>query len=122
MPGGGYTGDGSVKWFVEVDSARDGETKINPRPGFPKGSKHEGIEHATQQGGDFEISIDVPMNITTRPNAQSEFVKGLRDAANRAETSSPGTRVSFKVPIQDTGSGYPAQPSDYYQIKINWPA
>ena len=50
MPGGGYTGDGSVKWFVEINNARDGETKTSPRPGFDRGLKHEGTETCDAAG------------------------------------------------------------------------
>ena len=55
VAGGGYTGDGRFKWFVEMNNARDGETKTSPRPGFDRGLKHEGTENATPPGADFGI-------------------------------------------------------------------
>jgi hypothetical protein len=54
---GGFTGDGSVKWFVTVDYARPAKTRIRSKG--ESGVHHEGVEH-TEPGCRFMITIKHP--------------------------------------------------------------
>jgi hypothetical protein len=125
MPGG-ITGDSSARWFMDVDDARPGFTKINSHQGVGgRGLRHEGIFETG--GGYFEISIEIPKDTATRPTAQDDFANALLAAATLAKGAPSGTRVTIPVPIQDRQSGYPVPdantplPNDQYQITIDWP-
>lgn len=125
MPGG-ITGDSSARWFIDVDDARPGFTKINSHQGVGgRGLRHEGTFETG--GGYFEISIEVPINTAARPTAQDDFASALLAAGTLAKTAASGTRVVIPVPIQDRQSGYQVPdansqlPNNQYQITIDWP-
>jgi hypothetical protein len=122
MPGGGYTGDGSVKWFV--DSAEPRVTELELRPGaHGKGLYLEGVDESPA-GAEFTISIEIPLNVPDRRDARSKFFEKLHEVLKVAESAPPErrTKLTFTLPIQDKTSGAYNPDPEHYQVEIRWPA
>lgn len=106
MAGIDVGGDTSVIWKVDVDHARPGKQKSDPKG--PKGHHQEGIDE-TDVDQYFTISIEIPAGTVQKNN----LAAGLQSAANTV-TNSPagsGIRVSFPLPIE---------PQNEDQIQIRW--
>jgi hypothetical protein len=105
MPGGGYGGDGSVKWWLDVDNVKSFSSSSD-------GRKHhlEGVDDTPKTGraGTFTIRITLPR----KPARRKEFLEQLRTAA-----SEPTDPVELTIPIEDVKHGGP----NYDQIKVYWP-
>jgi hypothetical protein len=104
---GGFTGDGSVKWFVTVDYARPAKTRIKSRG--KAGVHHEGVEH-TDPGCRFVITIKHPKDKKER----DDFLEQLQKAA--ADTAAAETTLT--IPIEDIKSGF--KPPTPNQIVVDW--
>ena len=106
MPGG-FSGNGSVTWFVEVKQSK-------PNTSGAGGGKyrHEGKE-PTPKDSRFDIIIQLPQDATER----LAFRQQLYDAwVNSA--SSTSTQAVLSLPVEDVGSGY--TPGSKDQIRIDW--
>ena len=117
MPGG-FGGDSSVKWFVNADNGREGSVR-SERQGGP-GSKRwvqEGIEEWDGATAfDFTITIKIPKDNPTRPNAKDDFVASLRAALNAAERLNGGDPITITLPVEDKDHGGP----NLDQIVVDW--
>ncbi|PWT79582.1 MAG: hypothetical protein C5B57_13735 [Blastocatellia bacterium] len=94
MGGGGFSGNGSVKWFVRGDNCKKHESK----PHGPNGRRHAGIDHS-ENGGEFVVLIKRPA--VEDPNPPEGYLR-------------------YTVPIV-TGSDDTDDESDY-QILVDWPS
>ena len=113
MPGGGFTGDTSVKWYVEGDDNRV-ITVTHSRPGFDGKSlayRHEGVDE-TPQDSHFVITIHFPRD----PIAEKAFRKALNEAS-----LSSGPVAILTIPVEDHKCAVGVLPDDNYQITVNWP-
>jgi hypothetical protein len=108
MPGG-FSGNGSVTWFVEVKQA-----KPNTKPGSGGKYRHEGKED-TDKDQRFGVTIQFPQDATER----LAFRQQLYDAWSTSSNSSV-TAVVLSIPVEDVGSGYTPPAKD--QIVIDWDA
>lgn len=115
MPGG-FTPNGSVKWFVEADT-KDSEV--------PQGSKIR-LEGRDEIDKDhfFQITIRYPKNSTNRTKFQALLTAAGQNGTDEA--------LTLTMPIEDQGSGYtipsPADPANYdpevaahWHIYVDWP-
>jgi len=110
MPGG-FTGNTSVNWYIDVDDARDGATKIYSKAGsLGRGMKHEGTE--ANNGANFVIRIKHPQ----RPGERDAFIDQLQEQLDEARGGSRET--TFTIAVEDEQHGYTPPPHD--QIKIDW--
>src|ERR1700686_642982 len=93
MAGGGYGGDSSVKWWLDIDN-------VKSFSGNSKGKKqhYEGVDDTprTLGGGTFTITITLPRE----KNARDKLRHKLRAAAS-ASTGS----VILTIPIEDVKHG-----------------
>jgi hypothetical protein len=106
MPGG-FSGNGSVTWFVECKQATPNTS--NPSPGK---YKHEGLED-TPRDSRFTITIQLPQDATER----LAFRQQLYDAW--IKSAQPGTKdAALSIPVEDVGSGY--VPGNKPQINVDW--
>ena len=107
MPGG-YTGDDSVKWFVDSK---------NPKPGTGTPAHQEGTDDSAHAGR-FYITIAYPIDTTQR----SAFRQQLYDAWTQSAAAAV-TEVTLDIPIEDTHSKYgkthKGEGTDY-QIYVEW--
>lgn len=111
MPGGGITGDASVKWFMEIDDARVGSTQINSQPGsWGRGLRQSGIEHKTKDDGDFKITIEIPDD---RNKFETELQKALTDL----RAGAPFITLSIRIRQRATELETESLP---YQIRVEW--
>jgi hypothetical protein len=112
MPGGGFTGNNSVDWFIEGNDNR--EVKIShSRPGSegkPRRYRHEGTEE-TSAGQHFVIKIHYPRN--------ADANKAFREALAAAATGS-GRAATLRIPVEDVQSGYSPMIKPAYQITVEW--
>lgn len=118
-PGGGFTGNRSVDWFVEGDNNRE-TTITHSKPGLggkPRGHRHEGIEE-TPPNHHFEIKIYYPRNSA----AAALFREQLAAAA-----TGTGDVAELTIPIEDENSTNPDTQDKYvplgkptYQITVDW--
>jgi hypothetical protein len=118
MPGG-FTGNGSVEWFVDADNPRGSPvSKPDPNPQKPNRHHQSGIDDFGDAAYEFTIAVKIPKNTGARPDAQRQFAAALRDAAKRVEAAPPnsGTTVSFTIPVEDRAHGGPTKD----QILISW--
>ena len=104
---GGFIGDHSVRWHVNVDFARPDHTRI--RSSGATGVEHEGTEE-TKPKARFVIKIRYPRD----PDARKTFLKQLRKAA----ANKTGKRAVFSIPIEDINSGFDPPAED--QITVDW--
>ena len=94
MGGGGFSGDGSVKWFVRGDYCKKHESK----PHGPNGRRHAGIDH-TEDGAEFVVLIKRPA--VEDPNPPEGYIR-------------------YTVPVM-TGSSDTDEEAGY-QIRVDWPS
>jgi hypothetical protein len=104
---GGFTGDSSVRWFVNVDFARPGYTTLASNG--PTGLDHAGTEE-TKKNARFVIKIKYPKN----PAARRKFCDQLRQAAGNKKART----ATFKIPIEDIKSGF--DPPTDNQVVVDW--
>ena len=113
--GGGFTGNGSVKWFVDANNV-----KGRPNNDDKGGGKHhqDGIDN-TPRGGRFEITIQYPKD----NNERNALRQALYDAWNAS--SNPAVKaVTFSIPIEDKESNVGITHSGTgpdNQIHVDWP-
>lgn len=107
-PGGGFTGNRSVDWFVSVDYARPKKTTVNSRGNT--GVRHRGVEDTRGGGYRFKITINHPQDASER----AKFLQQL--AAAGANTNAAQTILD--IPVEDQDSGY--KPPKEYQITVDW--
>ena len=111
MPGGGITGDASVKWFIDMDDARIGSTRVDSLQGRAgRGLRHSGIEHETVPDGEFKISIEIP-------NDRARFADELEEALR--QTRATGQTIELNIAIRQRGTEAETEASPY-QIRIEW--
>jgi hypothetical protein len=105
MPGS-FSGNGSVKWMVEVD-----DVKGTPKSESKGGKKYyqEGLDE-TLPGERFVITIKYPKNALE----QAQFRQQLSAAA----TNTGSDVATLSIPIEDIQSGNNPPTDD--QIKIDW--
>ena len=106
MPGG-FSGNGSVTWYVDVQQAK-------PDSGPAGGGKyrHSGKED-TPKDSRFEITIQLPQDMTER----LAFRQQLYDAW-ASSSSSRAKDITLSIPVEDVGSGYAPGAKD--QIRVDW--
>ena len=104
MPGGGYGGDSSVKWWLDADN-------VKSFSGSSDGKKqhYEGVDDTpkTVGGGYFTIIIKPPRN---------KGLKKFRQQLKAAASASTGP-VILTIPIEDDKHGGP----NLDQITVYWP-
>jgi hypothetical protein len=94
MGGGGFSGDGSVKWFVRGDNCKKHESK----PHGSNGRRHAGIDR-TEDGGEFVVLIKRPA--VEDPNPPEGYIR-------------------YTVPI--VPSTEDTDDESGYQIQVDWPS
>jgi len=100
-----------VNWYVDIDDARDGATKINSKPGSQgRGMRHEGTE--ANNGANFVIRINHPQ----RDNERAAFIERLQKQLDDARAGSRQTTLT--IAVEDVQHGYTPPPTD--QITIDW--
>src|SRR5688572_29284157 len=94
MPGG-FTGNGSVKWFVDANDVQG-----KPNNEDKGGGKHhqDGVDN-TPPGGRFEITIQYPKDKNERNALRQALYDAWSASSNPAVTS-----VTFSIPIEDDKS------------------
>jgi hypothetical protein len=116
MPGG-FTGNGSVRWFVDANRVKG--TPNNQNKG--SGKYHQDGADTTDVYGRFTITIKHP----TDKNERDAFRQALYDAWS---ASNAGAQIAtFSIPIEDKQSQYPNAPDEGtplvaadYQIFVDW--
>ena len=114
MPGG-FTGNGSVKWFVDAN-----KVKGKPTDEDKGGGKHhqDGVDD-TPQGGRFKITIQYPKDNIER----NAFRQALYDAWS-ASSAPAVMAVTFSIPIEDNQSNVGITHGGMgpdNQIYVDWP-
>ena len=113
MPGG-YTGNGSVKWFTDAVKAK-GKPKSDDNG---NGKYHQEGVDTSPKDGRFYVTIAYP----TDPAERNAFRQSLYDAWN--SSSNPAvTEVTLDIPVEDAqskvGQTHTGQGADY-QIYVEW--
>jgi hypothetical protein len=113
MPGGGFTGNNSVDWFVTTDDSRTGGTRIRSVGNY--GIDHRGVENTKGGGYRFVIAIRHP----TDDDEREDFLQQLAAAA----ADKKSRRTILNIPVEDVESKYkpPKNPRiAQYQIIVDW--
>ncbi|HVH29386.1 MAG TPA: hypothetical protein VM818_21685 [Vicinamibacterales bacterium] len=111
MPGG-FSGNGSVEWFVDADNPR-GEpvSKKDPKPSKPNRHHQSGVDDFGSAAYEFVVSIKIPNDV----NARRELASALGAATRQVENAGGGA-ISFTLPVEDKDHGGPTKD----QILIDW--
>ena len=99
MPGGGFGGDSSVVWRVDVDHVRLGSTQSNPSG--QKGHHQHGTDE-TLPGQYFTVFVKVPRDPVAKKNLADALAAAAVAMGNLPVTS--GAKVSFSLPIEDVAT------------------
>ena len=121
MPGGGYGGDSSVKWYLDVYNARANAVQSVPKNTASAGRHHqEGIDETNAGQRTFTISIMMPKDNAASTTNKDGFEASLRNAADavRAAAANSNLVVRIPLPIEDNGPGHHGPNVD--QIKVDW--
>ncbi len=94
MPGGGFTGNTSVDWFVTTGDSRTGGTRIRSIGNY--GIDHRGIENTNGGGYRFVIAIRHPTDDDERENFLKQLAAAAADKKSR--------RTILNIPIEDVES------------------
>jgi hypothetical protein len=117
MPGG-FSGNGSVEWFVDADNPRETpDSRPDPQNGKPNRFHQSGVDHWGNAPYEFTITIKIPKD-SGRPNAKRDFANALETAARNVNDALPNsdTTVTLTLPVEDKDHGGPTE----NQIRIDW--
>ena len=114
MPGGGITGDGSVKWFIDMYDAEKGLTRVDPREGSKGRGLHvEGLDNVN--GPNFVITLKHPPKDSQE---RKDFIDQLEKQWRRAKDEG-ATQTILTIPIEHKDRRAEHQLADY-QITVTW--
>ena len=114
MPGGGITGDGSVKWFIDMYDAEKGFTRVDAQKGSRGRALHlEGLDKFN--GPRFVITIKHPRGKDR--DEREDFIDQLEKQWRKAKAGAMETKLT--IPIEYKGRGATYRLNDY-QITVRW--
>lgn len=110
-PGGGITGNGSVRWFIDMDKAEEGSTRVDPRNKI--GLHLEGADKRNER--EFVITIKLPRG--EHRDARKKYVEQLERQLEAAKGGAKETRLTIPVEGVRRRSKYTLYD---YQITVTW--
>jgi hypothetical protein len=110
MPGG-FSGNGSVEWFVDADHPKNVVSKKDPKEGKPDRHHQAGEDHWGDELYEFVVTIKIPKD----QRARDLLVTQLNTASQQVERG-PGGAFSFTLPVEDKDHGGPTA----NQIVVDW--
>jgi hypothetical protein len=121
MPGG-FSGNGSVEWFVVADNAIEPPvSRKEATEEKPNRWRQSGVDHWGNISYDFTITIKIPKD-SFRPNAKRDFANALEAALRKVNAAPPDSdeAVTITLPVEDKDHSGPTKEPTRDQILIDW--